>query len=144
MSLYHLQSSENWIIRAQAEEPNHGYEHCDCKWKSHNQSWKKVKDGYIQTSPELSQAGAGDPSPPQLLWMWPPATLKENRRKIEPKETCSCLIPRLLVVFTQHLEILVTTLLSNHWLWRRNLLWAINYVHMWNTSCMLLESTKLF
>ena len=35
---------------------------------------------------------------------------KENRRKIEPKETPSCLIPRLLVVFTRQLEILVTTL----------------------------------
>ena len=35
---------------------------------------------------------------------------KENKRKIEPKEIPSCLIPRLLVVFTQQLEILVTTL----------------------------------
>jgi len=35
----------------------------------------------------------------------------ENRRKIEPKEIPSCLIARLLVVFTQQLEILVTTLL---------------------------------
>ena len=35
---------------------------------------------------------------------------KENRRKIEPKETPSCMIPRLLVLFTQQLEILVTTL----------------------------------
>ena len=35
---------------------------------------------------------------------------KENERKIEPKEIPSCLIPRLLVVFTRQLEILVTTL----------------------------------
>ena len=35
---------------------------------------------------------------------------KENKRKIEPKETPDCLIPRLLVVFTLQLEILVTTL----------------------------------
>ena len=34
----------------------------------------------------------------------------ENRRKIEPKEIPSRLIPRRLVVFTQQLEILVTTL----------------------------------
>ena len=34
----------------------------------------------------------------------------ENRRKIEPKEIPSHLIPRLLVVFTRQLEILVTTL----------------------------------
>ena len=36
--------------------------------------------------------------------------LLENRRKIEPKEIPSCMIPRLLVVFTRQLEILVTTL----------------------------------
>ena len=36
---------------------------------------------------------------------------KENSRKIEPKETPSCLIPHLLpVVFTCQLEILVTAL----------------------------------
>ena len=35
---------------------------------------------------------------------------KGNRRKIEPKEILSCLISRLIVVFTQQLEILVTTL----------------------------------
>ena len=34
----------------------------------------------------------------------------ENRRKIEPKEIPSRLIPRLLVVFTRQLEVLVTTL----------------------------------
>jgi len=34
----------------------------------------------------------------------------ENRRKIEPKEIPSRLIPRLLVVFTRQLEILVTAL----------------------------------
>ena len=39
---------------------------------------------------------------PQLL-------SSENRRKIEPKEIPNCLIPRLLVVFTWQLEILVTT-----------------------------------
>ena len=43
-------------------------------------------------------------SGPQLL-------LLENRRKIEPKEIPSRLIPRLLVVFTRQLEILVTTLI---------------------------------
>ena len=39
---------------------------------------------------------------PQLL-------SKENKRKIEPNETPSCLIPCLLVVFTLQLEILVTS-----------------------------------
>ena len=33
---------------------------------------------------------------------------------MEPKEIPSCLIPRLLVVFTQQLEILVTTLALGH------------------------------
>ena len=33
----------------------------------------------------------------------------QNSRKIEPKEIPSCLILRLLVVFTWQLEILVTT-----------------------------------
>ena len=36
----------------------------------------------------------------------------ENRRKIEPKQIPSRLIPRLVVVFTRQLEILVTTLLK--------------------------------
>ena len=40
----------------------------------------------------------------------PRLLLLENRRKIEPKEIPCCLIPRLLVVFTRQLEILVTTL----------------------------------
>ena len=34
----------------------------------------------------------------------------ENKRKLEPKEIPSCLIPHLLVVFTRKLETLVTTL----------------------------------
>ena len=38
--------------------------------------------------------------------------LLENGEKIEPKEIPSRLIPRLLVVFTCQLEILVTTLLK--------------------------------
>ena len=36
--------------------------------------------------------------------------LSENRRKIEPKEIPSRVIPRLRVVFTRQREILVTTL----------------------------------
>ena len=42
---------------------------------------------------------------PQLL-------SKENRRSNEPKETPSCLIPLLLVVLIQQLQILVTTLVN--------------------------------
>ena len=43
----------------------------------------------------------------------PRLLLLENRRKIEPKEIPSRLIPRLLVLFTRQLEILVTTLLCS-------------------------------
>ena len=39
--------------------------------------------------------------------------LLENRRKIEPKEIPSCLIPHLLVVFNRQLEILVTSLFNS-------------------------------
>ena len=43
--------------------------------------------------------------------MWPPDRKIEEEKK-EPKEISSCLIPRLLVVFTRQLEILVTALHS--------------------------------
>ena len=43
---------------------------------------------------------------------------KEYRRKTEPKETVSCMISHQLVVFTQQLEIVVTTLLCT-------LLWSL-------------------
>ena len=49
----------------------------------------------------------------------------ENRRKIEPKQIPSRLIPRLVVVFTRQLEILVTTLSKGsiaRWLSLRTLL----------------------
>ena len=36
---------------------------------------------------------------------FPSAAVKGKRRKTEPKETPSCLIPRLLVIFTRQLEI---------------------------------------
>ena len=48
---------------------------------------------------------------PRLPLVWPNRLfLWGNRRKIEPKEIPSCLIPHLLVVFTWWVEILVTTL----------------------------------
>ena len=57
------------------------------------------------------ELGAGDF--PRLLREWPPATFIGKKKKIEPKEIPSHLIPRLLVVFTRQLEILVTTLKSS-------------------------------
>ena len=58
----------------------------------------------------LSTPEAGDWISPGFYEHGPWLLSLENRRKIEPKEIPSCLIPRLLVVFTQHLEILVTAL----------------------------------
>ena len=50
--------------------------------------------------------------PPGYYKCGPQLLSSENRRKIEPKEIPSCLIPCLLVVFyTQQLEILVTSLI---------------------------------
>ena len=46
---------------------------------------------------------------PAIMNMPPQLLAKENRRKIEPKEILSSFIPRLLVVFTRQLEILVTS-----------------------------------
>ena len=43
-------------------------------------------------------------------WGFPLATFKGKWKKIELKQIPSCLIPHLLVVFTQQLEIFVTTL----------------------------------
>ena len=58
----------------------------------------------------LSLRGWGPGISPSYYEGFPQLLSKENRRKIEPKEIPSCLIPRLLVVFTQQLQILVTTL----------------------------------
>ena len=43
--------------------------------------------------PGLSLRGAGRGFPPVNYEHGPPAISKENKRKIEPKETLSCLIP---------------------------------------------------
>ena len=56
------------------------------------------------------RAGGRGFSPATIKESGPRLLLLENRRKIEPKEIPSRLIPRLLVVFTRQLEILVTTL----------------------------------
>ena len=58
----------------------------------------------------LSLRAGGRVFSPATKRVAPGQLLLENRRKIEPKEIPSRLIPRLLVVFTRQLEILVTTL----------------------------------
>ena len=63
---------------------------------------------FVYTRSVVKEPGTGDFS--RLLREWPRLLLLENRRKIERKEISSRLIPRLLIVFTQQLEILVTTL----------------------------------
>ena len=60
-------------------------------------SWAVIKRWGQEISPGYYEHG------PRLL-------SKENRRKIEPKETPSRLVPCLLVVFTLQFEILATTL----------------------------------
>ena len=60
----------------------------------------------------LSSRAGGQGFSPATKRVAPWLLLLENRRKIEPKEIPSRLIPRLLVVFTRQLEILVTTLLE--------------------------------
>ena len=58
----------------------------------------------------LSLRAGGRGFSPATKRVAPQLLLVENRRKIEPKEIPSRLIPRLLVVFTRQLETLVTTL----------------------------------
>ena len=59
----------------------------------------------------LSLRAGGRGFSPATKESGPRLLLLENRRKIDPKEIPSPLIPRLLVVFTRQLEILVTTLM---------------------------------
>ena len=58
----------------------------------------------------LSLRAGGGGFSPATKRVAPGYFYRKNRRKIEPKEIPSHLIPRLLVVFTRQLEILVTTL----------------------------------
>jgi len=58
----------------------------------------------------LSLRGGDWGSPPATKNVAPSYSHRKKRRKIEPKEIPSCLILRLLVVFTPQLEILVTAL----------------------------------
>ena len=67
-----------------------------------------IRINHVTHSAVIKDWGMGNFS--QLQQMEPLATL--FHRKIKPKEIPSCLIPCLLVVFTLHLEILVTALSS--------------------------------
>ena len=57
---------------------------------------------------ELSLRGEAREFPPVTMNVVP----GYFQRKIEPEEAPSCLIRGLLIVFTRHLEIVVTTLLT--------------------------------
>ena len=63
---------------------------------------------YIYTRAVIKSWGPG--ISPGYYECCPRLLLMENKGKLEPTETPRCLIPRLLVVFTQQLEILTTTL----------------------------------
>ena len=67
---------------------------------------------FIPDQEGLSLRGGGREFPPGYYECGSCLLSQENRRKIEPKEIPGCLIPRLLVVLTWQLEILVTALLS--------------------------------
>ena len=67
-----------------------------CKFPS---SWQQIFDRGVIESQGLGIFPGYYECGPQLL-------SSENRRKIEPKEIPSCLIPRLLDEFTRQLEIL--------------------------------------
>ena len=65
----------------------------------------------------LSLRAGGRGFPPATMSVVPGYFYWKIEEKLEPKETPSCLIPHLLVVFTQQLEILTTTLvwkISSH------------------------------
>ena len=80
-----------------------------CKLCDNNSIVILLYQSALFSYPGLSLRG-GDQGFSRLLWTWPLQLLLENTRKVEPKVTPSCLIPHLLVVFTQQLGILVTTL----------------------------------
>ena len=73
-------------------------------------SWGKTPIKILESRAVIKGRGPG--ISPGYYEHLPRLLSKENKRKIEPKEIPSCLIPCLLVVFTRQLEILVTTLLN--------------------------------
>ena len=73
--------------------------------------WTPVQKRYnVMCVPHGCHQKAGAGNFPRLLRTLPRLLSWGNWRKIEPKEIRSRLIPRLLVVFTRQLEILVTVL----------------------------------
>ena len=78
--------------------------------------WRDPKNSYYiqHYLPWAVIKGRGPGISPGYYELGPWLLSKENKRKMEPKETPGCLIPRLLVVFTLQLEILVTTLFTPH------------------------------
>ena len=54
----------------------------------------------MRPRPGLSLKSGGRGSPPATMNVAPRLLSFENKRKTEPKEIPSCLIPRLIVVFT--------------------------------------------
>ena len=67
---------------------------------------------------------------------------KENKRKIEPKEIPSCFIPRLLVIFTLQLEILVTTLIQCKLLRMETTRYKVTFLGTYRSSQYFKNLTK--
>ena len=99
--------------REEVSKVNKLFKNQDCTTKI----WRDPKNSYYMQhylpKAVIKRQGPGI-SPPGNYEHGPWLLSKENKRKIEPKENNNCLIPRLLVVFTLQLEILVTTLFTPH------------------------------
>ena len=121
--------NSNWRIASIAQKMNMGlsWNNCGqpliiiCKSDQHSVSMltllnqaqrtrERGNDQQVKTGLSLKGGGWG------FLLTTMNMALGYFHRKIEPKEIPSCFIPRLLVVFTQQLEILVTSLWKGSWL----------------------------
>ena len=102
MELFRITKQTNWNEHNMVKNPN---------WKeATSRLFTSVAKDFIsgQLRAVIKSRGPGISS--SYYECGPRLSLMENKGKLEPKETPRCLIPRLLVVFTQQLEILTTTL----------------------------------
>ena len=103
-----------WLIEYQIVTKYQDFYHCG-RWLHHHQS-HELSRAILLIETVFNRAVTKRRGPgisPSYYERLPWLLSKENKRKIEPKEIPSCLIPRLLVVFTWQLEILVTTLFNS-------------------------------
>ena len=129
LNIHHFECDQNsmvwYIIDSVGKYPSNLFFHIHHAWILQESS--QVSPWFLRV--KLCRVVIKSRGPGIFPGYWesgPRLLLLENRRKIEPKEIPSRLIPRLLVVFTRQLEILVTTLLwlANNVLRNRNCLVA--------------------